>query len=80
VTVEEYEARFERNTAVLHEQLSRLRGATGGGWTRRSRWIATAIAGLALAGFAFGAGWVANDEAPKLPNYIAPDWSILFGP
>jgi hypothetical protein len=78
MTVEEYEARFERSTAALHEQLSRLRGPMSG-WTRRSRGIATAIVGLALAGFFLGAGWAAH-MAQMLPDYITPDWSILFGP
>ena len=75
MTVEEYEARFERNSATLHGQLGALYG-----WTRRSRWIASALAGLALAGFAFGAGWTAVCDAPTPPNYSAPDVSILFGP
>jgi hypothetical protein len=75
MTVEEYEARFTRNTATLHGQLSALHG-----WTRRSRWIARVIAGFVVAGLALGAGWAAVCDAPAAPSYIAPDSSILLGP
>ena len=79
MTVEEYEARFARDKAALHEQLSALRGPATLWWTSRSRRIATAIAGLAIAGFALGAGWAAYD-VETLPDYNAPDASIFFGP